>query len=160
MNAFVTGTGVSILSACAALTQPWAGRALDGKRLSYGAGTAVGLLLCAAGFISAATIPGLTGLLAGAITIGFGASVLTPLGFACLAACAPAERLGETMGAAEARWRTRGCRWAAACRCHRRRKHPQHWPPRRGNRSLGGGSHRPSGLQQGPSVPGMTVSHP
>ena len=63
-------------------------------------------------------------------------------------------------GGGRSRPRTRGCRWAAACRCHRRRKHPQHWPPRRGNRSLGGGSHRPSGLQQGPSVPGMTVSHP
>jgi DHA1 family tetracycline resistance protein-like MFS transporter len=101
MNAFVTGTGVSILSACAALAQPWAGRALDGKRLSYRAGTAIGLLLCAAGFISAATIPGLAGLLAGAIAIGFGAGALTPLGFAFLAASAPAERLGETMGAAE-----------------------------------------------------------
>jgi MFS transporter, DHA1 family, tetracycline resistance protein len=101
MNAFVTGTGVSILSACAALGQPWAGRALDRKRLSYGAGSAIGLLLCASGFIAAATIPGLGGLLAGAITIGLGAGVLTPLGFASLAACAPAERLGETMGAAE-----------------------------------------------------------
>ena len=101
MNAHVTGAGVSILSACAVLTQPWAGRALDSKRLSYRAGAAAGLLLCAAGFIAAATIPGLAGLLAGAIAIGSGAGVLTPLGFAFLAASAPAERLGETLGAAE-----------------------------------------------------------
>ena len=101
MNAFVTGAGVSILSACAVLAQPWAGRALDSKRLSYRAGSAAGLLLCAAGFIAAATIPGLAGLLACAIAIGSGAGALTPLGFALLAASAPAERLGETLGAAE-----------------------------------------------------------
>ena len=70
LNAFVTGAGVSILSACAVLAQPWAGRALDSKRLSYRAGSAAGLLLCAAGFIAAATIPGLAGLLACAIAIG------------------------------------------------------------------------------------------
>ena len=107
MNAFVTGAGVSILSACAVLAQPWAGRALDSKRLSYRAGSAAGLLLCAAGFIAAATIPGLAGLLACAIAIGSGAGVLTPLGFAFLAASAPAERLGETLGAAEVGPRTR-----------------------------------------------------
>jgi MFS family permease len=96
-----SGAGVSVLSASAALAQPWAGRALDGIRLSYRAGTGTGLMLCAAGFVAAATIPGLAGLLVGAIVIGLGAGVLTPLGFAFLAASAPAERLGETMGAAE-----------------------------------------------------------
>jgi MFS transporter, DHA1 family, tetracycline resistance protein len=101
MNAFVSGAAVSVLSACAAFVQPWTGRALDSKRLGYRAGTAVGLSLCAGGFLAAATVPGLTGLVAGAITIGLGAGVLIPLGFASLATSAPAERLGETMGAAE-----------------------------------------------------------
>jgi MFS family permease len=101
MNAFVSGAGVSVLSACAALAQPWAGRALDGKRLSYRVGTATGLSLCAVGFLAAAVIPGLVGLLAGGISIGLGAGIATPLGFAVLATSAPAERLGETMGAAE-----------------------------------------------------------
>jgi MFS family permease len=101
MNAIVSGAAVSVLSACAALAQPWAGRALDSKRLSYWVGTVAGLGLCATGFLTAATIPGLVGLLAGAITIGLGAGVVTPLGFAALTTSAPAERLGETMGAAE-----------------------------------------------------------
>src|SRR5262249_34506665 len=101
MNAFVSGAAVSVLSACAAIAQPMAGRTLDGKRLSYRVGTVTGLSLCAAGFAAAAMIPGLVGLLAGAVTIGLGAGVLPPLGFAFLAASAPPERLGETMGAAE-----------------------------------------------------------
>jgi len=101
MNAFVSGAAVSVLSACAALAQPWVGRALDSKRLNWRSGTASGLAMCAAGFITAATMPGLGGLLAGAIMIGVGAGILTPLGFAFLAASAPPERLGQTMGAAE-----------------------------------------------------------
>ncbi len=101
MNALASGAGVSVLSACAALAQPWAGRALDSKRLTYRAGSASGLIVCGAGFLAAATLPGLVGLLAGAIAIGLGAGVVTPLGFAALASSAPPERLGETMGAAE-----------------------------------------------------------
>jgi hypothetical protein len=101
MSALMTGAAVSALSACAALAQPWAGRALDSRRLNHRAGTATGLLLCAAGFAFAATLPGVVGLLAGAIVVGTGAGIVTPLGFAALAVYAPAERLGETMGAAE-----------------------------------------------------------
>jgi MFS family permease len=101
MNALTTGAAVSVLSACAALSQPWAGRALDKKRLSQRAGTAVGLLLSAAGFTAAATVPGVLGLVLGAIAVGVGAGTVTPLGFAALASHAPAERMGETMGAAE-----------------------------------------------------------
>jgi hypothetical protein len=46
-------------------------------------------------------LPGLTGVLAGAALIGAGTGLITPLGFAALAANTPAERLGQTMGAAE-----------------------------------------------------------
>ena len=100
-NALAGGAMVSALSACAALSQPWAGRAFDGGRLSYRVGTTAGLALCVAGFLIAASVAGPVGLIIGAITIGLGAGVLTPLGFAALAASAPAERLGETMGSAE-----------------------------------------------------------
>ncbi len=100
-NALAGGAMVSALSACAALSQPWAGRAFDGDRLSYRVGTTAGLALCVAGFLIAASVAGPVGLIIGAITIGLGAGVLTPLGFAALAASAPAERLGETMGSAE-----------------------------------------------------------
>jgi MFS family permease len=62
---------------------------------------AAGLALAAAGFCAAAALPGLAGLLVGSLAIGAGAGMVTPLGFAALAATTPPERLGETMGAAE-----------------------------------------------------------
>ncbi|WP_199537278.1 hypothetical protein [Spongiactinospora gelatinilytica] len=46
-------------------------------------------------------LPGLPGLLLSAALIGAGTGVITPLGFAALAASTPAARLGQTMGAAE-----------------------------------------------------------
>lgn len=101
LNAFACGAAVSLLSACAALAQPWAGRAMDNRSLGYRVGAVTGLTACAVGFAVAATLPGLGGLLAGSVAIGLGAGVVTPLGFAALATDAPAERLGETMGAAE-----------------------------------------------------------
>ncbi|WP_234543912.1 hypothetical protein [Streptomyces shenzhenensis] len=44
---------------------------------------------------------GLAGILAAAVLTGAGTGLITPLGFAALAAGTPAERLGQTMGAAE-----------------------------------------------------------
>ncbi len=49
----------------------------------------------------AALVPGILGILVGAVAIGFGTGVVTPLGFAHLAASTPRERLGQTMGSAE-----------------------------------------------------------
>jgi MFS family permease len=46
-------------------------------------------------------LPGLTGVLTGATLVGIGTGLITPLGFAALAASTPTERLGQTMGAAE-----------------------------------------------------------
>ncbi len=96
-----TGTAVSLLAAAAALVQPWAGRARDTGRLPEGVGMAVGLLLAAAGFAIAAVVPGLIGILLAALAIGVGTGLVTPLGFAALAASTPPERLGQTMGSAE-----------------------------------------------------------
>jgi MFS family permease len=62
---------------------------------------AVGLLVAAAGFVFAALVPGLAGLLPAAAVIGVGTGLATPLGFASLAAATPRERLGQTMGSAE-----------------------------------------------------------
>ncbi|NMO51386.1 MFS transporter [Actinoplanes sp. TBRC 11911] len=100
LDPIATGAAVSVLAACAALVQPWAGRALDNKRLTTRAGLTAGLVLTALG-LAAATLPGLVGVLAGAALIGIGTGVITPLGFAALAASTPAARLGQTMGAAE-----------------------------------------------------------
>ncbi|MFC3572504.1 MFS transporter [Streptomyces yaanensis] len=95
-----TGAAVSVLAACAALVQPRAGRALDEGRLTARSGIAAGLLVTAVG-LACAMLPGPAGVLTGAALIGAGTGLITPLGFAALAAGTPAERLGQTMGAAE-----------------------------------------------------------
>ena len=95
-----TGAIVSLLAATAALLQPWAGRRLDRRRV-HPAFAAAGLLVSAGGF---ALVVGLTSPLAmalAAVAIGAGVAAVTPLGFARLAASAPADRLGQTMGAGE-----------------------------------------------------------
>ncbi|POX42774.1 MFS transporter [Streptomyces sp. Ru73] len=95
-----TGAAVSVLAACAAVVQPWAGRALDEGRLTARTGLAVGLAVTACG-LAAALLPGVAGLLTAAVLIGAGTGLITPLGFAALAGATPRERMGQTMGAAE-----------------------------------------------------------
>lgn len=95
-----TGAAVSLLAACAALIQPWAGRALDAERLTTRSGLVAGLALTGCG-LAAAVLPGVAGLLVAAVLIGAGTGLITPLGFAALAASTPPERMGQTMGAAE-----------------------------------------------------------
>ncbi|WP_327580511.1 MFS transporter [Nonomuraea sp. NBC_00507] len=95
-----TGAAVSVLAACAAVVQPAAGRALDAGRITTRAGLAAGLAITAAG-LALAVVPGLAGVLASAVLIGAGTGLITPLGFAALAASTPQERLGQTMGTAE-----------------------------------------------------------
>jgi MFS family permease len=62
---------------------------------------AAGLLLAAVGTSAAAPLPGVAGAVCAAVILGAGAGVITPLGFAHLAATSPPDRLGQTMGAAE-----------------------------------------------------------
>jgi MFS family permease len=100
LGTIATGAAVSVLAACAALVQPRAGRALDEERLTTRTGLAAGLAIAAAG-LAAATLPGPAGVLSGAALIGAGTGLITPIGFAALAANTPAARLGQTMGAAE-----------------------------------------------------------
>ncbi|TYB42086.1 MFS transporter [Actinomadura chibensis] len=100
LGTVVTGAAVSVLALCAALVQPRAGRAFDDGRLTARSGVTAGLLATAAG-LGCAALPGLAGLLAAAALIGAGTGLITPLGFAALAAATPRERLGQTMGAAE-----------------------------------------------------------
>ncbi|MFF3054924.1 MFS transporter [Streptomyces sp. NPDC057909] len=100
LGTVATGAAVSVLTACAALVQPRAGHALDAGRLSARGGITAGLLVTAVG-LGCAMLPGLPGVLSGAALIGVGTGLITPLGFAALAASTPAERLGRTMGAAE-----------------------------------------------------------
>lgn len=94
------GAIVSLLAATAAVIQPRAGRARDDGRIGDRTGLTAGLLLAAAG-CAAVLIPDAAGLITAAILIGAGVGLITPIGFAYLAATAPQERLGQTMGAAE-----------------------------------------------------------
>nr|BFE57812.1 hypothetical protein GCM10020063_023380 [Dactylosporangium thailandense] len=100
LGTVATGAAVSVLAACAAVVQPWAGRALDDGRLTTRTGLGLGLAITAAG-LGCAMVPGLAGVLSAAVLIGAGTGLMTPLGFAALAAGTPAERLGQTMGSAE-----------------------------------------------------------
>jgi MFS family permease len=95
-----TGALVSLLAATTALLQPWAGRAHDRAALPINAAPGA-LLLAAAGFIIAAVLPDPVGIAVAAIMIGAGVAISTPIGFANLAAGAPAGRMGQTMGAGE-----------------------------------------------------------
>jgi MFS family permease len=100
LGTIATGAAVSLLAATAAIVQPRAGRALDAGKLTTRTGIAVGLGLAAVGLVCAA-LPGVVFLLIAAALIGAGTGVITPLGFAALAASTPQERLGQTMGTAE-----------------------------------------------------------
>ena len=100
LGPLATGAAVSLLAATAALVQPRAGRAYDTGHLSGPPGTAAGLALAAGGFAIAA-LPGPIAVAVAAVAIGSGTGLVTPLGFAALAAAAPPGRLGQTMGAAE-----------------------------------------------------------
>jgi MFS transporter, DHA1 family, tetracycline resistance protein len=95
-----TGAIVSLLAAATALVQPRVGRARDHGRIGDRTGLAAGLVLAAAGCV-AVLIPGVAGLGIAAVLIGVGVGVITPIGFAYLAASTPTERLGQTMGSAE-----------------------------------------------------------
>ena len=100
LSPLATGALVSLLAATTAVAQPWAGRANDAGRLPA-VGPAAALAACAAGFGMAAAWPTPGGLAVAALAIGAGVAVATPVGFSLLAAGAPPDRLGRTMGAGE-----------------------------------------------------------
>jgi hypothetical protein len=101
LGPLLTGAAVSLLAACAAVVQPWSGRARDAGRIRDGVGMAAGLSLAAVGTAVAVVLPGIGGLVVAAVAVGVGTGLVTPVAFAHLAAATPAERLGQTMGAAE-----------------------------------------------------------
>ena len=100
LDPVAAGAIVSLLAATAALLQPWAGRRLDRGEL-HPAFAAGGLLVCAGGFGLVAGLSSPLAMAIAAIAIGAGVAAVTPLGFARLAATAPPDQLGQTMGAGE-----------------------------------------------------------
>jgi MFS family permease len=101
MTPLVTGAAVSLLAVTGVFVQPWAGRARDDGRLRDRPGMSIGIGMAAVGLLAGAVIPGVAGILVAAVLIGAGTGLATPIAFAHLAGTAPAERLGQTMGAAE-----------------------------------------------------------
>jgi MFS family permease len=100
LSSLTTGAIVSLLSAAAALVQPWTGRALDRGRLVTASATSA-LASVAVGFFVTASWHGPGPLIAAAVLIGIGVGVATPIGFAALADAAPEGAMGHTMGAGE-----------------------------------------------------------
>ncbi len=100
LDPIATGAIVSLLATTAALLQPWAGRRLDRGGL-HPAVAGGGLLACAGGFAVVVVLTAPLAMALAAIVIGAGVAAVTPLGFARLAATAPPDRLGQTMGAGE-----------------------------------------------------------
>jgi MFS family permease len=101
MTPLITGAAVSLLAGTGVFVQPWAGRARDAGALRDRPGMSAGVGLAALGLLAGAVIPGVAGILTGAILIGAGTGLATPVAFAHLAGGTPPERLGQTMGAAE-----------------------------------------------------------
>jgi MFS family permease len=92
---------VSVLALTAAGGQPLVGRLRDRRRLGDRTALVTGTLVTAVGLALPALLPDLAGLIAAAVLIGAGTGMVTPVGFAVLAASGPPERLGQTMGSAE-----------------------------------------------------------
>jgi MFS family permease len=92
---------VTVLALASTVIQPVVGRLRDAGRLSTRAGVTGGLGLIAVGVAGLAAVPVASVVYAAAVVIGLGIGVVTPLGFAHLAATTPHERLGRTMGSAE-----------------------------------------------------------
>lgn len=98
----IIGMGaVSILAVISALVQPLTGRIHDSapQRVNTLISAGAALLLAAVALL--AVVPSLPVILLGAAAIGLGVGLITPLGFARLAATTPPERMGRTMGSAE-----------------------------------------------------------
>ena len=101
LGPLATGAVVSLLAAIAALVQPRAGAIFDARQGASMRFGAVALGVAGVGFTVAALGHGAVSLIPGAGLIGVGVGVATPLGFASLARSTPADRMGQTMGAAE-----------------------------------------------------------
>jgi DHA1 family tetracycline resistance protein-like MFS transporter len=100
LGPLATGAIVSALAGTTALIGPRAGRLRDDRHFPDRTGLAIGIIITAAGFATS-LIPGVVGLTVAAILVGCGVGMVTPIGFAYLAASTPNERLGQTLGAAE-----------------------------------------------------------
>lgn len=92
---------VTVLAVASTVTQPVVGGLRDAGRITTRVGVAAGLGVIALGLALIAAVPLASTVFVAAAIIGLGIGIVTPLGFAHLAATTPHERLGRTMGSAE-----------------------------------------------------------
>lgn len=101
VNALVGMAVVSVVAVVSAVVQPRAGGIHDFAPHLVGRAMSLGAVLLVASLLLVAVAPSLPTLLVAAVLVGLGVGVITPLGFARLAATTPAARMGRTMGSAE-----------------------------------------------------------
>lgn len=92
---------VSVLAVVSAVVQPRVGRVHDTRPRHVTPLVLGASLLLVLGLALVALVPSAAAVFVSAAAIGLGVGVLTPLGFARLAATTPAARMGRTMGSAE-----------------------------------------------------------
>lgn len=97
----VSAVAVAVLAVVSAVVQPWAGRRHDSGRLGMRPAGVCGAGAVAIASAALAIAPSVPTLFVAAAVAGLGVAILTPVGFAHLAASTPPERLGSTMGSAE-----------------------------------------------------------
>jgi MFS family permease len=101
LPALVGAGAVAVLALVSTITQPIVGRLHDQRRIATRTGGAAGLALAALALWGLALVPHVVTLVVAAVAIGLMVGTVTPLAFAHLAANAPDERMGRTMGNAE-----------------------------------------------------------
>ncbi|WP_314454067.1 MFS transporter [uncultured Microbacterium sp.] len=98
----IVGMGiVSVTAVVSAVIQPRIGRMHDVAAHRTGAFIVAGAATLVLALVLPALVPALAVLIAAAALVGVGVGVITPLGFARLAATTPPDRMGRTMGSAE-----------------------------------------------------------
>ena len=92
---------ISVMAVVSAVVQPGIGRVHDAAPHRVNGLMLVGALVLIVALVLPAIAPSLAILLISSALVGLGVGVITPLGFARLAATTPPDRMGRTMGSAE-----------------------------------------------------------
>lgn len=97
----IPAAAVTLLAVTSAIVQPYAGRRHDAGVLSARTAFILAAVAMTVSLALLTLLPSAVTMLLGGILAGTGIGIATPIGFASLAATAPANRVGRTMGAAE-----------------------------------------------------------
>jgi MFS family permease len=101
LTGVATTAAATVLAIASSLSQPFVGRLVDSGRVRGDIGIGLGAVLIVGGLLTVAALPAVATLYLAAVATGLGVGLITPTAFATLAASAPEDRIGRTMGAAE-----------------------------------------------------------